>query len=849
MKFKINDKIKLALKIIFVSIVFIFVFREFIIFFKSFNVREFIIFKDRLTVLNLAIIVILGLICFSPLSFYDFIIRKRINIKLSKRKLYKYSWIASSISSILGFGGAAAVAIKQNFYGEYVDDKKSLLKEVSKVVAFNVAGLSLVSLIYTIFKFQAVMNTGMIKYAILLIDLYFPGLLIYETYINIIREKDKKEYYASLSIMGVAILDWLGNMILIYSILYILGGKISFIQFFPTYVTSVVIGTLSLIPGGLGSFDLVFIAGMANMGIPTELSFLVTILYRVTYFIIPAIIGILLYFRDFGKKLNIKFNNVPSQLSSLVANKVLMVLVFISGFVLLLSEAPNSSDYKIKLLNEIVHESFFNIGNQSTLIIAFILISLSVLLTYKTKTIYRITIVVLVFGALLSLYRDPGISELIYLLFVALLIYVSRRMYYRKSFVLNVKTTARNVLLLVIGLVTYLGLVGYSVRGRHITFIKLITENKFYDNGIIAFVVAIVILIIVFFLTRDKKMKTNTLSETEEDINNILKTYGGILTAHLVFLGDKYVYINEKKDVILQYDIFSENVFVLGDPIGNEESFSEAIEEFYDYVDLYGYDLIFYEATDEMVSLLHDKGYIFLKLGEEAVVDIQNFDLAGKKRQKLRTSMNKVSKEGYTFEVLNPPFSKEIMSELKVISDAWLDERSEKGYSMGYYDEVYLNRAPIAIVRDGEGEIKAFASVMEAYDNKKTIAIDLMRYVKETPHGLMDFVFVNLILDSKEKGYKYFQMGMAPLSNVGNSKYAFYGEKFAQQIYTYGQFLYSFKGLRKYKEKFASQWDPKYLAYRRKSALSVVSIQATLLCSKSRKKEDSIIYKITKSMT
>lgn len=847
MKFKINDKVKLSLKIIFVSIVFIFVFREFILFFKSFNVREFIIFKDRLTIINLAAIVIIGLICFSPLTFYDLILKKRLNIQLPTLKLYKYSWIASSISSILGFGGAAAVAIKQNFYGDHVEDKKILLKEVSRIVAFNVAGLSLVSLIYTIARFEEVINLGIIAYAIILISLYFPGLLIYVTYIHMVKNKDKKEYYASLSIMGVAILDWLGNMILIYTILFLLGARVSFMQFFPVYVSGVVIGTISLIPGGLGSFDLVFITGMAQLGVPTELSFLVTILYRVSYFIIPAIIGILLYFRDFGKKLNEKFNELPSQLSATLANDILIILVFISGVLLLLSEAPSNSDYKIAILNALSRESFFTIGNQSTLIIAFLLILLSVLLIFKSKLLYRITIVLLLFGATLSTYRMPSIAQIVYLLFVAFLIYVSRKRYYRKSFVLTIKTTFLAICILVGSLIVYLNMVSYGMRG-HKHFFKLIAENRFYDNGIIAFIIAMIVLIVVFFLTRDVKMKVHTVNEKEEDIKYILNTYGGALSAHLVYLKDKYVYINKKRDVMFQYDIYSENVFILCNPIGNEESFSEAIEEFYDYVDMYGYDLIFYQVTEDMIGTLHNKGYIFLKQGEEAVVDIQNFELVGKKMQKLRTSMNKVTKEGYTFEMAQPPFSKEIMAELRKISDVWLDERSEKGYSMGFFDEEYLNEAPIAIVRDGEGTIKAFASIMKGYDNNETIAIDLMRYLKDTPHGMMDFVFVNLIMDSKEKGYKYFKMGMAPLSNVGNSRYAFLGEKFAQQIYVYGQFLYSFQGLRKYKEKFASHWEPKYLAYRRKNILSVVSMQAFLLCGKPRKKEDTIFYKITNSM-
>ena len=38
------------------------------------------------------------------------------HINLDNKKLYKYSWIASSVSSIVGFGGSSAIALKSHFW-------------------------------------------------------------------------------------------------------------------------------------------------------------------------------------------------------------------------------------------------------------------------------------------------------------------------------------------------------------------------------------------------------------------------------------------------------------------------------------------------------------------------------------------------------------------------------------------------------------------------------------------------------------------------------------------------------------------------------------------------------------
>ncbi len=64
-----------------------------------------------------------------------------------------------------------------------------------------------------------------------------------------------------------------------------------------------------------------------------------------------------------------------------------------------------------------------------------------------------------------------------------------------------------------------------------------------------------------------------------------------------------------------------------------------------------------------------------------------------------RAVLNRIEREGFTFDVLQPPFSTEQMSTFKNISDNWLGSRKEKGFSLGFFSEDYLQRRPSAVVK------------------------------------------------------------------------------------------------------------------------------------------------------
>ena len=318
----------------------------------------------------------------------------------------------------------------------------------------------------------------------------------------------------------------------------------------------------------------------------------------------------------------------------------------------------------------------------------------------------------------------------------------------------------------------------------------------------------------------------------EKLITSIIENYGGNNNTHLVFLEDKDIFVYENKDseatVFLQFKTFNNKCIVMGDPSGKQEDFSDALENFINETDKWGYVPVFYEVSEKIVILLHEFGYDFIKMGEEAHVDLPSFTVSGKKRKSERAVMNRFEKEQYTFEVINPPFSSEFIKDIKSISDEWLGSRKEKGFSLGFFSEKYFEHSPIAIAKDKNNQIIAFANIIPTYNDKEG-TIDLMRYKKDSPPGVMDFLFISLFRYMLGIGLTSFNLGMAPLSNVGTSRKSFIQERIAYFVYEFGSHFYSFRGLRYYKEKFATNWVSYYTLYSRNSFIIYVMIALLII--------------------
>ncbi|OEH94314.1 phosphatidylglycerol lysyltransferase domain-containing protein [Bacillus solimangrovi] len=328
-------------------------------------------------------------------------------------------------------------------------------------------------------------------------------------------------------------------------------------------------------------------------------------------------------------------------------------------------------------------------------------------------------------------------------------------------------------------------------------------------------------------------------NQVEEEINCdelmlFLKQYGNQTNTHLFFLQDKKIYWTEERDACVVYRRIWNKLVVLGDPIGKEEALPKIVYEFQVFAEREKCVPIFYQVNREYMDMYHQVGFRFVKLGEEGYVNLSDFSLTGKKGAKLRTSKNKLERLGYQFQVLEPPYTNAFLLEMKEVSDSWLNNRKEKGFSVGSFDNTYVSLFPVAIIQNSQGKLIAFATLAGQQNADNVIGIDLMRSVEASPNGTMDVLFASIFQWSKENGYSSCSLGFSPLAGVGEYKYARKYERLARYIYLHGHFLYKFRGLREYKGKFAHDWEPKYLAYKRSSFFITMMQIILLIHSKSK---------------
>ncbi|OIK11556.1 lysylphosphatidylglycerol synthetase [Bacillus sp. MUM 116] len=828
-----------------------FIFPLFLLIFAIVEIKKFTgningqLLEDELKQLHFSILVLILAITFVavlPMLLYDVILVRILGLKVPKKELLEQSFIANAFSNLIGFGGIIGAMLRTYFFHSLEQDKRKLLGAIATVSLFYLTGISVLSWFVMLFyhHFPLFEDVKWLFFAVLGVGLYLPVFL----FIHIIKNKKDRPSLvttnSAVKLIIVSVIEWFAVFMAIWILSHILGIALTFEQLFPVYIIAACAGIISMIPGGLGSFDLVFIWGMQDLHIPQEKVIVLLLFYRFGYYILPFLVSIVLFVKMYWEKWNRTWSNLPKLIVQGFSHIVLTLMVFLSGLILLLSASVPGIMSRLRIAQELLSFPIINVSHQLSVAAGFLLLGLSRGIEYRVKRTYELTMFVLILAALFSIFKGIDYEEAIFLIIVALLLRMAKGQFYRESYVLTWGKTLFDVTLILIITSMYI-LIGYlnlpSAKlpmPRTLLPYIIVDYQDLFNSAIIGLIIAFLILVFGYLSSKPKNWKFEKSINQEKEILTHLTKYKAKVLSHLIFLHDKYIFWNSKRNVLISFQQYADKLVILGDPIGEKRELANAIEEFQGISDLHGFTPVFYQVSDDILPLLYGSGYAFFKLGEEAYVNLKTFSLSENNMKDLRSLRNKFVREDYQVDIVIPPYSEGVLNELNDISNDWLQGRTEKGFSVGFFDRDYLNKGPVALAKDENNQILGFITIMQVHDNQNTVSIDLMRLKPNSPEGLFDFLILSLIDWAKELGYDRFNMGMAPLANVGMSRFASLSEKIASQIFFHGHFIYHFQGLRKFKEKYTNIWEPKYLAYRRKSSLPFTMAQITLLISKKR---------------
>ncbi len=623
----------------------------------------------------------------------------------------------------------------------------------------------------------------------------------------------------ALAQLTVGAADWVMASVVLYVLLPD-PAAVGLGRVLGVFLIAQIAGLLSQIPGGLGVFESLALLLLRDR-LPAADLLGALLAYRLIYYLLPltlAAISLGIYELRHQKERILWLPRVMGPWVPVLLPQVFALLALISGAVLLFSAATPGVATRLDWLEDFIPLSVLEISHFISSLMGAGLLLLARGLQRRLDAAWLLTVIFLGAGITASLLKGADYEEASVLMVLLAGLLPSRAQFYRRASLFSERFTPGWLAAIAVVLLCSIWLGFFSYK--HVEYSRdLWWAFSFGGEGEAPrFLRAMVGALGVALLFAIAKLlqpapfapalpSPEDLRQAQTIAEAFPQTY-----AHLALLGDKALLFNAKRDAFLMYGVEGRTWVAMGDPVAvQDEDRRELAWQFRELCERQGGWPVFYQVHSDYLGLYVELGLSLLKFGEEARVRLAEFSLDGKARKTLRNTISRLEREGLRFEMVDTTSVPPLLPQLRHVSTAWLAGKKvrEKGFSLGFYHEDYLRRGPVAVVWKGT-EIVAFANLWSG--GREELSVDLMRYLPESPNGLMDYLFLKIMLWGREQGYPWFNLGMAPLAGLQNRSFVPLWNRFGALVFGSGEKFYNFRGLHQYKDKFDPHWEPRYLA-------------------------------------
>jgi phosphatidylglycerol lysyltransferase len=305
----------------------------------------------------------------------------------------------------------------------------------------------------------------------------------------------------------------------------------------------------------------------------------------------------------------------------------------------------------------------------------------------------------------------------------------------------------------------------------------------------------------------------HTFNESnKEKARFLLDQFGNSCTDYFKLYKDKLYFFSDLHEAFIAYRISRGFAIVLEEPVCAEENKIDVLKEFDRHCRKMGLKTAFYRVEESSMPLFKELKKSKLMIGQEAILELSKFSLEGREKKSFRNGLNSLQKKGFTITTHQPPHSKIFVSQLRKVSDEWLEnfQREEFIFSQGMFDERELIQQDIITVADDTGAIKAFLNIIPDYAEDEC-TYDLIRKTNDAPGAAMDALIIKLIEYAKAKDKLFLNLGMAPMTGITQPENT--AEQIIKIVVAKVKRFKHYHGLREFKEKYATVWENKYLIY------------------------------------
>jgi len=600
------------------------------------------------------------------------------------------------------------------------------------------------------------------------------------------------------------------------------------------FAMGVVFWIVAITPSGIGVVEGVMAMVFTSLGVPAGRATIISLSFRGLTFWLPMLLGAITLRRSVGvaPRRRLPLRDWILWMSALVTAAM--------GAVNILSAVTPSLVDRLALLRRWFPTLALRSAHLTSTLVGLALIAIASNLRRGKRVAWLLTELLLAASVVTHLLKGLDYEEAGLALSLALGLWFTRGYFHARSDPPSLRRGLTAIAGAVLGTLAY-GTLGFYVLDNHfhVNFRlwpaiqqTVVMFTQFQDPGLVPltgfgryFAASIYVIgastlaYALWVLFRPVIMRSPAADEQRARAAAITQQHGRSSLARIALLPDKSYYFDPGGSVVA-YIAKGRVALALGDPIGPKDTIAAAIQGFIAICQRNDWRPAFYQILPDHLSAYRDAGLDVLSIGQEAIVDLTSFTMSGGDNKSLRYVFNRLTKEGYRAEIVQPPLSSELLSALRAVSDEWLThmQGEEKGFSLGWFDDSYIRDGPVIVIYAPSGRVVAFANLIPEYQLNE-ISIDLMRHTRDAESGTMDYLFLSLFQWARQAGYATFNLGLSALSGVGESPGDPMIDRALRFIFEHINQFYSYQGLHAYKSKFHPTWSPRYLAYQGSAAL------------------------------
>ncbi|MFV8131249.1 bifunctional lysylphosphatidylglycerol synthetase/lysine--tRNA ligase LysX [Streptomyces syringium] len=367
---------------------------------------------------------------------------------------------------------------------------------------------------------------------------------------------------------------------------------------------------------------------------------------------------------------------------------------------------------------------------------------------------------------------------------------------------------------------------GGLVSGRH--FVGHPPHWLFFLLGLLG---ALALLNATMSLFRSQRLEAALHDDEEPRIRALLGRYGGRDSlGYFATRRDKAVVFSPSGKAAVTYRVEAGVCLASGDPLGDPEAWTPAIEAWLAVAGRYGWQPAVMGASEAGARAYARSGLGALQLGDEAILQVAAFDLDGREMRVTRQAVNRVERTGATTRVRrHAELSDEEMGEVIHRADAWRDTETERGFSMalGRLGDPADGDCLLVEAFDSEGNMIALLSFVPW--GRDGISLDVMRRDRAAPNGVMEFMVAQLCAQAGRFGVKHISLNFAVFRSAfeeGARIGAGPVLRLWRKLLLFFSRWWQLEALYRSNVKYNPEWHPRFLCYADAGALARIGLAA-----------------------